>query len=67
MSGMSLGFAASQADGLPEWIAAERTALVVIDIQVDFASPDGLLAGFGVDLSNVPAAIARSHKRATRL
>lgn len=62
MSGMSLGYSAAQVDGLPEWIEPGRTALVVIDIQVDFASPDGLLAGFGVDLSHVPAAIANCEK-----
>lgn len=45
---------------LTEWIAPDRTALCVIDIQADFAAPDGLLAGFGVDMSAVPAAIART-------
>ena len=38
---------------LKAWIAPNRTALCVIDIQVDFAAPDGLLAGFGVDMSAV--------------
>ncbi|MAB14442.1 isochorismatase family cysteine hydrolase [Parvibaculum sp.] len=45
---------------LKAWIAPDRTALCVIDIQVDFAAPDGLLAGFGVDMSAVPAAIAKT-------
>jgi nicotinamidase-related amidase len=43
--------------GLPGWIAPGRTALVVIDVQRDFAAPDGILAGFGLDFSGVPAAI----------
>ena len=38
------------------WIAPGRTALAVIDIQVDFASPDGLLGQYGVDMGMaVPA------------
>ncbi|HEX4195834.1 MAG TPA: cysteine hydrolase [Caulobacteraceae bacterium] len=48
---------ADAADGLAAWIAPSRTALVVIDMQVDFASPDGALGGF-VDLSTAPAALA---------
>lgn len=47
---------------LRDWIAPSRAALCVIDIQVDFAAPDGLLAGFGVDMSTVPAAIARTER-----
>lgn len=43
-------------DGLAVWIAPARTALVVIDVQVDFAAPDGALAPY-VDLSAVPAAV----------
>lgn len=62
MTGLSMSRTLSQADGLAEWIAPERAALVVIDIQVDFASPDGLLAGFGVDMSAVPAAIANAER-----
>lgn len=48
--------------GLPEWIAPRRTALCVIDIQVDFADPKGLMAGFGVDMSAVPGAVANTGK-----
>ncbi len=48
---------AGSADGLAAWIAPSRTALVLIDMQVDFASPDGVLAGFGVDLSTVGPAL----------
>ncbi|WP_448658433.1 cysteine hydrolase family protein [Sphingomonas sp. CJ99] len=35
------------------------TALIVVDVQTDFASPDGLLGRVGVDLSSVPPALAR--------
>ncbi len=38
---------------------AARTALVVVDIQVDFAAPFGLLGGFGVDLAPAETAIDR--------
>lgn len=50
--------AAVQSDGLAAWIAPQRTALLVIDMQVDFASPQGALGQAGVDLSAVPAALA---------
>jgi ureidoacrylate peracid hydrolase len=50
---------AGAADGLAAWIAPSRTALLVIDMQVDFASPEGVLGGYGVDLSTVgPALVA---------
>tara|TARA_R110000868_G_scaffold70819_7_gene208021 strand:+ start:25019 stop:25687 length:669 start_codon:yes stop_codon:yes gene_type:complete len=65
MTGVSMSYTMSEVDGLSEWIAPARAALVVIDIQVDFASPDGLLAGFGVDMSAVPAAIANTEKLIT--
>jgi len=42
---------------LPEMIVPERTALIVVDIQVDFAAPEGLLGRYGVDLSPAEAAI----------
>ena len=45
-----------------EWIAPARTALLVIDMQVDFASPDGALGKVGVDLSAVPAALAAAER-----
>ncbi|MFT3964554.1 MAG: isochorismatase family cysteine hydrolase [Sphingobium sp.] len=41
---------------LPGMIDPATTALVVVDIQVDFAAPEGLLGRVGVDLS--PAATA---------
>lgn len=42
---------------LPAMIAPARTCLLVIDIQVDFAAPDGLVGRAGVDLHPVDAAI----------
>jgi nicotinamidase-related amidase len=50
-------------DGLAAWLAPGRTAVVVIDIQVDFASPDGALGKAGVDMGVVQPAVAA----ATRL
>jgi nicotinamidase-related amidase len=47
---------------LPPMIAAARTALVIVDIQVDFAAPEGLLGRLGVDLSDAHAAIARCER-----
>jgi nicotinamidase-related amidase len=47
----------------PDWIAPKRTALILIDFQVDFASPGGAMADRGADLDDVPAALAQ----ATRL
>lgn len=44
-------------DGLGAWIAPSRTAVVVIDIQVDFASPGGAL-GQHVDMAAVQPAVA---------
>ncbi len=44
-------------DGLATWIAPKRTAVVVIDIQVDFASPEGALGAY-VDMAVVQPAVA---------
>jgi nicotinamidase-related amidase len=33
-------------------IAPERTALVVVDVQVDFAAPHGVVAGYGADMTD---------------
>ncbi|HZC15491.1 MAG TPA: isochorismatase family protein, partial [Caulobacteraceae bacterium] len=44
------------ADDLAAWIGPSRTALLVIDMQVDSASPDGALGG-QVDFSSVPSAL----------
>jgi hypothetical protein len=40
---------------------AARTALVVIDIQDDFAAPDGAMGRLGLDLSAVPSTLERIH------
>ena len=40
--------------------AAARTLLLVIDVQVDFASPDGAMGRYGLDLSGVEAMIDRT-------
>lgn len=47
------------AANLPDMIVPERTALVVVDVQTDFAAPDGLLGRYGVDLGPAEAAIDR--------
>jgi nicotinamidase-related amidase len=44
--------------GLAEWIAPGRTALVLIDMQVDFASPDGALGKAGLDMERVKPALS---------
>jgi ureidoacrylate peracid hydrolase len=48
-------------DGLAAWIAPKRTAVLVIDIQVDFASPDGALGAY-VDMAVVQPAIAAAER-----
>jgi nicotinamidase-related amidase len=49
---------------LPDWIAPGRTALLIVDMQVDFASPEGLSGQWGMDLSTVPAALAAAERLA---
>jgi len=48
-------------DGLATWIAPKRTAVLVIDMQVDFASPDGVLGAY-VDMGVVKPALAAAEK-----
>lgn len=43
-----------------EWIAPHRTALLLVDMQVDFASPDGAMAKAGADVTAAQAAIAKA-------
>ena len=43
----------------PEWVAPRRAALLVIDLQVDFAAPEGAMARSGVDMKPVQAAQER--------
>ncbi|HEX4117874.1 MAG TPA: cysteine hydrolase [Rhizomicrobium sp.] len=42
---------------LKDWLAPSRTALLLVDCQVDFASPDGLMAQQGNDMAAAMAAI----------
>lgn len=56
--------AGTAGDGLAAWIAPGRTALVIIDMQVDFASPDGVLGGYGVDMSAVVPALEAAQRLA---
>ena len=44
------------------WIAPRRTAVLAIDMQVDFVSQDGVAGGWGVDLTSVSAAIAAAER-----
>lgn len=44
----------------PDWIAPNRTAVVVIDCQVDFGAPDGEMARRGVDMTAPQAALAKA-------
>jgi nicotinamidase-related amidase len=44
---------------LAEMIDPRRTALVIVDVQVDFGAPDGLYGKVGCDLSRVEPAIDR--------
>jgi nicotinamidase-related amidase len=46
-------------DELAGMIRPRRTALLVIDVQRDFAAPDGAVARAGADMSRVPAALER--------
>jgi ureidoacrylate peracid hydrolase len=53
---------AAAGDTLADWIAPSRTAVVVIDIQVDFASPDGVLGKVGLDINVVAPAVAAAER-----
>lgn len=44
----------------PAWIAPRRTALVLIDFQADFGSPEGLMAKLGADIGPAQKAIAEA-------
>lgn len=48
-------------DGLAAWIAPSRTAVLVIDIQVDFASSDGALGPY-VDMAAVQPAVMAAER-----
>jgi nicotinamidase-related amidase len=42
-----------------DMISPERTALIVVDVQVDFASPEGLIGRHGTDMTPAEQAIDR--------
>lgn len=44
----------------PDWVAAGRTALVLIDFQVDFGAPDGEMAKRGADVEPAQAAMRQA-------
>ena len=44
----------------PDWIAPHRTAVIVIDCQVDFGAPDGEMARRGADMTAPQAALAKA-------
>jgi nicotinamidase-related amidase len=44
----------------PDWIAPDRTALILIDCQVDFGAQDGAMARAGADMSSVQPALAKA-------
>ena len=46
------------------WLDPRRTALLIVDVQVDFASPEGVMGRAGVDLSAVPAALDAAERLA---
>jgi ureidoacrylate peracid hydrolase len=48
----------------PDWIAPSRTALVIIDMQVDFAAPGGVIGQMGVDMSALTPALAAAERLA---
>jgi nicotinamidase-related amidase len=45
---------------LKDWIAPSRTALLLVDCQADFASPDGQMARQGYDITQVQAALGNA-------
>jgi len=50
---------------LKDWIAPNRTALLLIDMQVDFASPEGGLGLDGADMTAPLAAVKQAELLAT--
>mgnify|MGYP001548248302 CR=1 FL=1 len=44
----------------PDWVAPARTALLLIDGQVDFGAPEGAMARRGADIGPAQAALARA-------
>lgn len=56
--------AIAASETLGSWIDPSRTALVIVDMQVDFASPEGALGLAGADLGGVPLALAAASRMA---
>lgn len=50
---------------LKDWIAPARTALLLVDCQVDFASPDGVMAQQGYDVTVAMTALGNAARLAT--
>lgn len=48
----------------PDWIAPSRTALIIIDMQVDFAAPEGVIGRMGVDMSGLTPALTAAERLA---
>jgi ureidoacrylate peracid hydrolase len=48
----------------PDWIAPGRTALVIVDMQADFAAPEGVIGRMGVDMSVLTPALAAAERLA---
>ena len=55
---------AAAADGLTSWLAPSRTAVVVVDMQTDFASPEGALGKAGLDMTTAQAALRAAERLA---
>jgi ureidoacrylate peracid hydrolase len=47
-----------------DWIAPARTALLLVDMQVDFAAPDGAMGKAGMNLSTIAPAIRHAERLA---
>lgn len=45
---------------VPDWVSPARTALVLIDCQMDFGAPDGEMARRGADMTAPQAALAKA-------
>jgi ureidoacrylate peracid hydrolase len=45
--------------GVEEMVHPDHSALVVVDVQNDFAHTDGFIAKFGLDMSHIQAALPR--------
>jgi nicotinamidase-related amidase len=46
-------------NGVEEIVHPDHTALIVVDVQNDFAHADGFIAKFGLDMSHIQAALPR--------